>query len=90
MTREELIDTITKNVATEFRFSDLTEIIDSGATEFIVDEVLLNFEARTCKSCKYWKYANDESCYEDCTFGAIDHYYSPDSFGCNKWEPKDE
>lgn len=94
MTREELVNTITKNVATEFRFNDLTEIIDSGVTEFIIDEVLYNFESRSCTDCRWCvhggEFSNDE-CYNT-SLSAHLELGAPvaDDFCCNRWEPKDE
>lgn len=49
-----------------------------------------DLESRTCESCKYWGYSQDVAHYEDCMFGLIDHSYAPNSFGCNKWEPKND
>lgn len=48
------------------------------------------YNSRTCSSCKYYGYANEESMIEDCNYGGIDHMYNQDSFGCNKWEKKDD
>lgn len=92
MTREELINTITKNVATEFGFSDLTEIIDSGAAEFIIDEVLLNFESRTCGNCKYNKEQDGFMIFCDkvmCQDGSkiMWHSFTKD-FSCKYWKAK--
>ena len=93
MTREKLINEITKDVATEFRFSDLTEIIDSGAVEFVIDEMLLKFESRTCESCKYAKMIKhypmgmDTPAVLTCT--ETNKVKTAKGF-CDEWKPKDE
>ena len=66
MTREDIINRIVKDVSNEFRYNDLTEIIDSGAVEFVVDEMIYIFESRTsCDGCRH-KPKDDEDYQEDC------------------------
>jgi hypothetical protein len=90
MTRENLISEIIKDVATEFRFSDLTEIIDSGAVEFVIDEMLLYFKSRTCENCKFLDVGPYDVCpiVEPLSRQYLD--YDESTFSCNSWKPKDE
>jgi len=89
MTREKLYQQILPTVKERYCFDDLSEIVETGATEFVLDLVYSHFESRTCASCKHYQY---DSCqkltYFDGEYEITPINSCPD-FGCLKWDPKD-
>lgn len=68
----------------------LQSITEANLIDKFISKIYDDFESRTCENCKYWRYSDENVYFEDCNFGLIGHSYNPNSFGCNRWEPKDE
>lgn len=99
ITREELFYKIQREIAIEYCFNDLVEIIESGAVKSVFDktydslEAQLNTEQLTCDDCQY-QTAGDEW-RSGCSHNDIYDYYDdgsytiPTNFYCNRFKPKD-
>jgi len=101
VTREEAKDKIFRLVGIPALESSQDNIVDTiwlnrqGVIRF-VDKIFDSFDDRTCSNCKYWHQENNSQIGYNTGMCKMSKPFcnglgiTPNDFGCNKWESKDD